>query len=159
MSKSKKVYITKRNTIFNPKVGFANIWGTNDLKWDDIKRLSKFYYDGFKLHKIKEIKKDLKQTQAYLIIVTPDGEFKEVLQYWENAYETVFRIKYAKSPPGLYETGEDFLKDLSNYKQERITTLNNAKERYQKSLQRYNKEMKQLEDVLSSVEDYPEEFI
>jgi hypothetical protein len=100
------------NTIFHVKDSFSNFIGTESLDWDDVKTLSNFYYYGNKLHIVQEIKKEINENQIYLTIVTPEGEFQEVMKYWINEYGIVIKPD-DKMPPALYETEGNFLTDLS----------------------------------------------
>jgi hypothetical protein len=159
MKKSKKVHITKKNTIFHVKEGFSNYWGTEILTWDELIKKANFYYDGYKLHKIIEITRDLKQTQAHLTILTPEGSFKEKVRFFHDQNDISLKAAGGQPPIALYETGDDFLKDVSLYKQEKEEVLNKYKEKYKKAQINFKKEMDTLNEVLSTVEDYPEEFI
>jgi hypothetical protein len=155
----KKVHMKRKCTVFHANTVIGSVI---NIPWEALQDISKFYYNGYKLCKIKKLKKEIKQSLVHISIITNCGEFKETVRYQYSGNQLILLTPSgwdSKQPPAFYNSGNDFLEDLNNHKLRKIDIMKKAAVRFKKMQESYTKEMDTLNEVLSTVEDYPEEFI
>jgi len=122
----KKVYLNYKNTIFKN----SSIY--NSINLDEFKQISKWYFDGFKLYKIENMEFIFKGILCHIII---NNEIKLKIRFKYRDGTKVFYIGYNDKIPGIYESLNNFFKDVNNHLEDNIKlkedkTLNEIYEKY-----------------------------
>ena len=125
------------------------------LLWDFIEK-SKFIYDKNKLQKIERTETDVKRTRIHFTFYTSESVIRKQLGFYKrNEGITIYSNLYDNSFP-IYESPEEFVKDVKEYMDKQIKLKNSYKKNYlskKKEVEKINKE------ILNELSDYVEYFI